>query len=284
VVASTYVGADHIFGGSGYDTIYGDGGSDSINLPEDHTYPDKVVFGQDVILSNGNVVRHDVFAITDGSDEAYLGSWGVGKTPTAIPNLFPGNTGGISADETVIFTGFHAGAGGDQLDFTAAAWNGESAVLTSQGPLASPKGDLVALNGTFVVSLGAAQLSSVWLNSGSNNLLKTTDNVLLYAPSDALPQDAQQLAAQLHTSDPILLPGGGSIGAGQDKHMLVAYDASFVKGGITFPNVHIADVDLVNTSSNAQSSTANLNVYASDIVSLLGVSLTSLVPDNIHFI
>jgi hypothetical protein len=48
--------------------------------------------------------------------------------------------------------------------------------------------------------------------------------------------------------------------------------------------VHIADVDLVNTSTVSQNSTANLNVYASDMVSLIGVSLTSLTPDNIHFV
>jgi hypothetical protein len=50
------------------------------------------------------------------------------------------------------------------------------------------------------------------------------------------------------------------------------------------PVVHIADVDLVNTSGIPQSATFNLNVYASDMVSLTGVSLTSLTPDNIHFI
>jgi len=164
-VAGNYVGADHFVGGSGQDTIYGDGGSDTINLPEDHTLPDKVVFGQDVILGNGHVVGHDVFAITDGSDRAYLGSWGVGRSPTAIPDLFSGNTGGISANETVIFTGFHAGAGGDELDFTAAAWNGESAVLSSQGPLAAAKGDLVSVEGLHIVTLGAAQLSAYGLTA-----------------------------------------------------------------------------------------------------------------------
>ncbi len=210
---------------------------------------------------------------------------GVGRTPTAIPDLFSGNTGGISANETVIFTGFHAGAGGDELDFTAAAWNGDSAVLTSQGPLAAAKGDLVSLDGLHIVTLGAAQLSALWVNSGSNISLKTTDNVLLYAPSDASIEQADQLAAQLHTAaDAVVLPGGGLIGAGRDKHILVAYDASFTKNGVTFHNVKIADVDLVNPGASAQGSTANLNVYASDVVSVLGVSLTSLVPDNIHFI
>ena len=85
-------------------------------------------------------------------------------------------------------------------------------------------------------------------------------------------------------ADAVVLQGGGSIGAGQDKHILVAYDASFTKNGVTFHNVNIADVDLVNPGASAQGSTANLNVYASDVVSVLGVSLTSLVPDNIHFI
>jgi hypothetical protein len=48
--------------------------------------------------------------------------------------------------------------------------------------------------------------------------------------------------------------------------------------------VNIADVDLVNTSGSAQNSTANLNVYASDMVSLVGVSLAGLTSANIHFI
>jgi hypothetical protein len=48
--------------------------------------------------------------------------------------------------------------------------------------------------------------------------------------------------------------------------------------------VNIADVDLVNTGASNQSSTANLHVYASDMVSLTGVSLTSLTSANIDFI
>jgi hypothetical protein len=278
VVAGTYVGADNITGGSGgSDTIYGDGGPDTITLPPNHSLPDTVVFGEDLMGEPGALAKHDVLAITGGSDQAYLGSWGAGTTPTAIPNLFPGNTGGTSADMTVI-TGFLAGRpGGDVLDFTTAAWNGESAFST--------KGDLVVLNGVSGVPLGAAQLSAVWFNSGSNNSLKTTDNVLVYAPSDASVQNAQQLAAQLHTaSDAVMLPQGGLIGPGEDKHILVAYDASFNLLGTIHPVVNIADVDLVNTSASNQNSTANLNVYASDMVSLTGVSLTSLTSDNIHFI
>ena len=48
--------------------------------------------------------------------------------------------------------------------------------------------------------------------------------------------------------------------------------------------MNIADVDLVNTSATNQSSTANLNVYASDMVNLTGVSLTGLTSADIHFI
>jgi hypothetical protein len=101
--------------------------------------------------------------------------------------------------------------------------------------------------------------------------------VLLYAPSDASLQSAQQLATQLHTSqDAIVLAGGNYIPAGYDRHILVAYQANNA--------VHIADVDLVNMSGSVQNSTNNLNVYASDMVSLTGVSLTNLASDNIHFV
>jgi hypothetical protein len=263
------VGADNITGGTtGLDFILGDGGPDTITLPG-RPFPDKVVFG--LVAAQGTPF---VLAITDGMDVAYHGFWGASATATAIPNLFSGNTGGTSADMTVI-TGFSAGSNshGDVLDdvlvFKGAAWNGGSAGF------ADPKGDLVALNGTVVVQPGAAHLSAVWVNSGSNGSLKASDNVLLYAPSDASVQNAQQLAVQLHTaSDAITLPGPIAPG---DKHILVAYAA----GNNV---VNIADVDLVNTGASNQSSTANLHVYASDMVSLTGVSLTSLTSANIDFI
>jgi hypothetical protein len=261
-------GADNITGGSGGgESIFGDGGPDLITLPN-HSLSDAVVFGE---------VREDItttiLAITDGMDVAYPGSWGASATAAAIPALFSGSTGGTSADMTVIH-GFQAGSA-DVLYFTVAAWNGGS---TGQF-FAAAKGDLVALNSASVVQPGAAQLSAVWVNSASNSSLKVSDNVLLYAPSDASLQNAQQLAAQLHTaSDAITLPGGVHILPGQDKHILVAYEFGDLFG------VKIADVDLVNTGGNNQSSTANLNVYASDMVSLTGVSLTSLTSANIHFI
>jgi hypothetical protein len=300
-LAFSQVQADNLTGGSsGGDSIFGDGGADTITLPN-HTQPDLLVFGEELFRQQAKTI-----AITDGLDRAYLGFWGTDAKPTPItgqttggtsdaigfptpipiPNLFPGqDTGGTSADMTVI-TGF---AGftftfpftfdfGDVLAFKVAAWNGDSAAIAGL----STQGDLVVLNGIFVVPLGAAQLSSLWLNSGSNSSLKASDNVLLYAPSDASLQNAQQLAAQLHTSsDAVVLQGGGSIGGsigpGEARHILVAYDA----GNNV---VNLADVDLVNTSASNQSSTANLNVYASDMVHLTGVSLTSLTPDNIHFI
>jgi hypothetical protein len=267
-------GADNIRGGSGgHDLIFGDGGPDTITLPN-HSLFDLVVFGEEKENTTTTVL-----AMTDGMDLAYPGSWGAGATATAIPNLFTGNTGGTSTDMTVI-TGFQAGSG-DVLGFTVAAWNGGS----TSGFVAVAKGDLVVLNGFLVVQPGAAQLSAVWVNSTSNSSLKASDNVLLYDPSDASVQNAEQLAAQLHAaSDAIVLPGGGFIASGQDWHVLVAYDASFNLLGSIHHVVNIADVDLVNTSASSQSSTANLHVYASDMVSLTGVSLTSLTAANIFFI
>jgi hypothetical protein len=217
-----------------------------------------------------------VLAMTDGMDVAYPGYWGASATVTAIPSLFAGNTGGTSTDMTVIH-GFQAGFGGDVLGFKVAAWNGGSV----SGFLAVAKGDLVVLHGDLVIQPGFAQLSAVWVDSTSNSSLKASDNVLLYAPFDASVQNAQQLAAQLHTaSDAITLPG--HIAPGHDEHILVAYDA---RASIKDPFVvNIADVDLVNTSASNQSSTANLHVYASDMVSLTGVSLTNLPAAEIHFI
>jgi hypothetical protein len=272
-------GADNITGGTdGNDLILGDGGADTITLPT-HSVSDALEFGKDL--------RNDVLAITDGMDVAYPGSWGASVTATAIPNLFPGNTGGTSADMTVI-TGFRAGSGGDGLGFNLKAWNGDITPFLFH---AAAKGNLVELDGVFVPTPGGdAQLSAVvWMNSSSNSSLKPSDNVLLYAPSDASVQNAQQLAAQLHTSsDAIVLPGAASglgfIAPGQHSHIFVAYDASFSLLGSIHHVVNIADVDLVNTSASNQTSTANLHVYASDMVSLTGVSLTSLAPDNIFYL
>jgi hypothetical protein len=275
-----FVGADTFTGGSaGGDLIYGDAGADTITLPN-HVQTDTVVFGEE--LQETGIEQNIVIAITDGSDVAYPGSWGAGATQTPIPNLFSGDTGGTSTDMTVI-TGFHAGANGDALDFRLAAWNGDS--LLGKFLLATPEGDLVGLQGVGVVVAGPAQLSSVWVNNASNNALESSDSVLRYAPADASlqMQNAQQLATHLHSaSDAIVLPG--HIAAGDHMHILVAYDASFSASGPTHTVVNIADVDLVNTTASDQSSTANLQVFASDMVSLVGVSLTSLTPDNIHFI
>ena len=275
------VGADHFTaGGSGDDTLYVDGGGDTIILPN-HARHDTVIFGIEPSLSLH--VFPDVLAITDGTDTAYPGSWGVAATATAISSLFSGSTtDGTSADLTAI-TGFNAGLG-DLLEFEVAAWNGASRSPHGTFIFATPEGDLVSLGNTLPVAPGAAQLSTVWVNSGSNTALNVSDTVLRYAPSDASVQNAQQLAAQLHTSsDAIVLPGR-QIEPGEHKHILVAYDAAGDPLAGPQSVVRIADVDLVNTSASDQSSTADLNVYASDMVSLTGVSLASLTSANIHLI
>jgi hypothetical protein len=275
-LSATAVGADNITGGpAGDDLILGDGGPDVITLPPAHTH-DRVGFGFD---DNGSISLFDVLAITDGLDQVYHGLWDVvaggPAQPTKIPDLFlDAATGGTSADMTTI-TGFQASSGNDQLIFDTAAWNGASTIMGIPA-----NGDLVNLDG-FVVSPGAAQLSAVWVNSNSNSSLNASDSVLLYAPAGGPPHDASELAAQLQgAAGAVVLPG--MIPAGQDEHILVAYDAT-LRVFPVHPIVKIADVDLVNMSGSPQNSTNNLNVYASDMVSLTGVSLASLTPDNIHF-
>jgi hypothetical protein len=280
-LSATFVGADNITGGpGGGDFIFGDGGPDTITLPSNHLHSDRVGFGfdNDASIPDG----FGVLAITNGLDQVFHGFWDVvaggPAVPTAIPDVFlDSTTGGTSLDMTTI-NGFHAGSGGDNLIFDTAAWNGAS-IGVFDTPATS--GDLVRLDGGVVLP-SAAQLSAVWANNLSNSSLEDSDNVLRYAPAGGSPHNAQELAAQLHgASGAIVLPG--NILPGQDQHILVAYDAT----PHVFPIqhvVHIADVDLVNTTTSNQSSTANLNVYASDMVSLVGVSLSSLMPDNIHFI
>jgi hypothetical protein len=132
------VGADNITGGpGGNDLILGDGGADTIALPANHSMSDSVGFGYDVLPAG-----IDVLAITDGSNSAYPGFWGV----TGRPNHEEiGPNGGTSADMTTI-TGFHAGTGGDRLIFDTAAWNGES----NNAGIASALGDLVNLDGMHI--------------------------------------------------------------------------------------------------------------------------------------
>jgi hypothetical protein len=290
-VSAGIVGDDNITGGAGgSDFILGDGGADNIILPPNHSLPDSVGFGFDLLIATG----YHVLAITNGADLAIPGFWGADpRVQTTIPELFPNSsTGGTSADMTTI-TGFHA-SGGDRLIFDPAAWNGAS-IDGLGNPAAS--GDLLDLGGSVVASAGTAQLSTVWANSSSNSSLNASDNVLLYAPAGGSPHNAQELAAQLHgASGAIVLPG--FILPGQHEHILVAYDANskglpiaqnasaapgFINPLQGPPVVHIADVDLVNTSGIPQSATFNLHVYASDMVSLTGVSLTSLTSENIHF-
>jgi hypothetical protein len=268
VVATNYVGADNITGGTdGHDEIFGDGGPDVITLPT-HLMPDNVIFGADGISSRAG---NDVLAITNGSDVVNLGSWGATLTamPTPVPNLFVGPVGGTSADMTTI-SGFNPGAGGDVLDFKAVAWNNQS--TDSSGVALS--GDLVDLSPQAPVLAGTSSMSEIWTSVNSNGLLSPSNNVLLYNPSSASLQDAKDLAVALNVTAPITLPNG--VGPNVDAHILVAYAVNNA--------VNIADVDLVNTTMSAQTSTANLNVYASDMVHLIGVSLSSLTPDNIQFI
>jgi hypothetical protein len=282
------VGSDNITSNSagGGDFIFPDGGSDTVTLAPNHTGSDTVVFGE-VLIGKDNVP----FAITDGEDNAYQGFWGAnGPSYVPVPNLFPGNnTGGTSADMTTI-TSFIAGAGGDVLQFRVADWNGGSSGPPPPPAGSSLNGDLIVLGGGSVatpVGDGAAQLSPVWVNS-SNNPLTTSEDVLLYAPSGVTETNAQQLAAQLHTPSGAIVLGEFPVGPKQDLHILVAYDAkTFInKAGVLVPQfaTNIADVDLVNTSTSAQDSTVNLNVYASDMVHLTGVSLSSVTPANIDFV
>jgi hypothetical protein len=71
-------GADNITGGpGGNDLILGDGGSDIITLPPSHSMIDSIGFGYDLLPAGG-----EILAITDGSDNAYPGYWGITRELT----------------------------------------------------------------------------------------------------------------------------------------------------------------------------------------------------------
>jgi hypothetical protein len=87
---------------------------------------------------------------------------------------------------------------------------------------------------------------------------------------------AAAVANALTTSYDINFAGTG-IAAKENDHVLVAYNTS---AGVT-----IADMDIYNFNNTAAASTntANVHIYGSDMVSLVGVSsVTSLVGHNVH--
>ena len=219
--------------------------------------------------------------ITDGSDNAYQGFWGVanGSGPTSITGtLFFGlSNGGTSADISVI-KGFAPGVGPafDQITFLTDAWSG--GVAGSIGSLYFDDGATTLHN--TVNSLAGTGTSAVVIPNASVPQIAVTNNFLVDNGVGTI-SGAATLALDLNTLNPFsLAPLGAGLAAGKDAHILVAYASSANGGGTT-----IADVDIVNTSAGTiyNTNAAGVHIFASDMVELVGITTAQVATANIHF-
>ena len=199
--------------------------------------------------------------ITDGTDKAQSGFWGVvpGSPAAAI-------AASNSTDQTTVqgptagTAGFIAGTGSnaDHLAFSAHAWGTGAGVL---GLTDSAFAHIVGPVATVAVS--PAQGAGTTVGAGQD-LIITTD----------VASSAAQFATDLKTG--FTLNFTTALAAGNTAHVLMAYNDSH-------GNAHIADVDLHATA--ASSTTASgMTIFASDMVTLTGVSDTALTSNNIHIV
>ena len=282
------VGNNSISIGAGGDSVAGAGGADTINESAHTVIGNAILFGgyENINAAHASITGANVFTslgagssitsniviqeITDGADDAYQGFWGQanGALPATISSLFGGAAnGGTSADMTTI-NGFVAGSGTahDVLVFLSDAWDGGEGFSGS------------------LFNAGATVIHN------TANSLAGTPTVGVVVPNGAIPQvvagdnfiidnfttmnNAAQLALDLNTIFPITLPTG--VTAGTNEHMLFAYQSP--------TGVNIADVDFVSTAgTTTNTNAATMHIYASDMVHLAGVSLSSLTNADIHF-
>ena len=168
---------------------------------------------------------------------------------------------GTSADNSTL-TGYVASQ--DFLDFSGNAWSG---LLT-----ADQAGALVSVGTAGLTSDAGTAVSFKEVAKGGtiSSAAGTVDFIVLSQDSFL---NATAVASAL---------SGGSytihhspLAAGADAHFLVAYAG---QDG----NAHIADLHLSGGVAGSTATAADASVYASDIVTLVGVNLTGLAADISH--
>ena len=252
-------GGDVITGGVFKDTIVTNGGADQISLGAGHSGTHIELYGANntaTSLVAGSVQGGAAGSIVNASDQAAGGFWGVtgGAAPaTSIFALFA--TGGTSVDQSVV-TGFSTAS--DVVDISLAAFS----------PGATHLG-MVHVDGSKVTTAGNAVIANAF--SGGVLAGNTGDLVVI---NGATFNTAAALANALSTGS-FSLKFSAVQNAATYEHLLFAYnDAS--------GNAHIADVAVNNAANNAFS--GQLQVIASDMVQLTGVSAASLTGANVHFV
>jgi hypothetical protein len=269
------VGNDTFTGGSGTDFYTTNGGADSITLGANHTMDQIGLYATGSGATFGAAPAGVPDGITTGADVAEQGFWSIVPGGTALPIiaaaapfLFSSGTasGGTSVDESTV-KGFVTGAAGDVINVSSVEWGtGTNALVGTNNGLAFSTGAGFAHDGgnhdVVVQAVGAGGT----LTAG-HDLIELTSGSF---------SSAAAVANALTTSYDINFAGTG-IAAKENDHVLVAYNTS---AGVT-----IADMDIYNFNNTAAASTntANVHIYGSDMVSLVGVSsVTSLVGHNVH--
>jgi hypothetical protein len=236
--------------------FFGDGGGDIINVGltlssgDGHNLID---FG---LFDAGGALHNQV--ITDNTDAAYTGFWGVGGAGTTGAATAIGAS--TSADITTI-NGFSlSGVAGtsDIVQFNASSWAGGAGGM----------GALVNGNGTAAANGFAVQQ----LITAPGSTVGATTTVVDYGIDGGLANAAALANALSDASGNGAVKFTGTILAGE--HMLFAYNS----GG----TVKIADVDFVTgVPAGPVLSTAGQTIVASDMVSF-GTSTVSLLGISTH--
>jgi hypothetical protein len=278
-------------------TIYTDGGADTIHLSFGHTAVNRIEFyaGSPAPgILPGNIEIPTDQSITENNDMAQVGWWGIptGGTEAGYSGDFyaglPAETG-TSADATMIFN-FNPTT--DILDFAAnensgvhthnAIWG--AGFLNGLGGIARGlvNGDF---EGFVVPTLGTNSHGLTFPPNSTGNV--TTTNLFylgLITVNGFLPSlftGPTDVAQQLH--DPLKYSidfGVGGLTPGDSAHMLIVYQDV---GG----NTRIADLALANSSAAFQNSTTNLVEHVSDLAILVGVSNAEFrqgFNENVHFV
>ena len=253
------------------DYIITEGGADKITLAAGHTGADHVGFyaaAGNVNVGGKYAVGSVTGAISEGGvalfEFANPGWWGIpaGGSSAKIETLLANGTG-TSADNSTL-TNFVPTQ--DFLDFSVKAWNTGTFVLgliqdfgalANAAPGASGTGTAV-----HAVQVGPGG-SIVGTAATPTNFIILSQGIFL---------DANAVASALHVGYNII---HSSLGATVEADFLVAYAG-------TDGNAHIADLHLAGGAGGTTTTFTDSHVYASDIVTLVGVSLNQLAANISH--
>jgi hypothetical protein len=256
------------------DFIYTNGGGDTITLAAAHTGVEHVgFFAADGFGSGGFLLASVTGAISEAisagggpfTELVNPGWWGISAGGASTPidsGLFAAATGaGTSADNSTL-NGFVANQ--DFLDFSAAAWSGlltadQGGTLVNVGSTAGLTSDA----GT-AVSMGQVAPGGSISGAGTVDLIVLSQNSFLNAAAVA-----GALSGGSYTIQHSLLA------ASVDAHFLLAYAG---QDG----NAHIADLHLEGGAGGSTTTTTDTSVYASDIVTLVGVNIAQLAANISH--